>query len=283
LQAFVSAAHHLNFSRAAEELCVTAAAVSHQIRLLESHLNTPLFERQARGLLLTPAALSLQSVCDRAFAEIGDVIDAIGPEGNRVIRLSSLPHFSGKMLLPALSRFKALYPRYSLEVSHTLTVPDFSHGKQDFAILFGSGEWPGLESELLFTSPTGPTCAPSLLEAGRIAAPADLAAFPILLDHSCFQVLWVDWFKKMHADGWEKLSFVPCNDIHALLGAVQQGFGFIMEPEFMIGDLVRNGSLVYPFHGKLTNYGYYLVYPHQSVHNSGGRAFREWLRSELPN
>jgi DNA-binding transcriptional LysR family regulator len=279
LHAFASASQHLSFSRAAEELCVSAAAVSHQIRLLERQLNTPLFERLPRGLVLTPAALSLQSVCDRAFSEIGDVIETIGSEGKKIIRLASLPHFSGKALYPAVHDFMARHTKCSIEISHTLTTPDFGRNKVDFAVLFGKGNWPSLESDLLFHSPISPACSPSLLKDNRISRPEDITSFPILLDHACFQVQWIDWFRAVNTAGWEKLPFVPCDDIHALLGAAQQGFGFIMEPEFMIGDLLENGSLAYPFPDKLLDYGYYVVYPKQSLSTTVGRACHQWITS----
>ncbi|MGF7160770.1 LysR family glycine cleavage system transcriptional activator [Rhodoligotrophos appendicifer] len=280
LQAFTSAAHHLNFSRAAEELCVTAAAVSHQIRLLERTLNTVLFERLPRGLRLTPAGLSLQSVTDRAFAEIGEVIDAIrADDTNETVHLASLPHFSGKVMFPLRRQFMDSHPRFDIEISHTLTVPEFGDGSSDFAVLFGKGDWPGLECELLFLSPVGPACAPSLISAKGFGGPADIAAYPILLDHSCFRQIWIDWFGLTRSEGWERLNYVPCNDIHALLGAARQGYGFIMEPEFMIGDLLAAGKLIYPVQLRLMNYGYYLVYPKQALHKASSRAFRDWMLS----
>lgn len=257
---------------------MTAAAVSHQIRLLERALKTPLFERRPRGLRLTPAAQLLLSVCDRAFAEIGDVIDKIRPDAEPdTIRLASLPHFSGQVMFPLRRQFMDKNPRYNLEISHTLTAPDFEGGNMDFAVLYGKGDWPELTSELLFLSPVGPTCSPNLLPSGGLAMPADVARYPILLDHSCFQQIWVDWFELAGALGWEHLTYVPCNDIHALLGAADQGFGMIMEPEFMIGDRLAEGRLTYPVPIRLMNYGYYLVYPKHALQKTACRVFREWL------
>jgi LysR family transcriptional regulator, glycine cleavage system transcriptional activator len=278
LQTFVSATHHLNFSRAAQELCVTAAAVSYQIRLLERSLNATLFERRPRGLHLTPAGVSLRSVCEHAFADIADAVEAIrSGEHGREIRVASMPHFSGKVLFPASLRFMAENPRWKVKIDHTLTVPEFAEAGYDFAVLFGTGDWPGLESQLLFNSPTGPTCAPSLLGRGDIAQPGDIARFPILLDDSSFQVLWIDWFRHVGATGWEKLTNIPCNDIHALLHAAEQGVGFIMEPEFMIREQLVNGTLLYPFNSPLLNYGYYLVYPQYTQMNVPRQKFRDWL------
>lgn len=278
LRAFESAANHLNFSRAAEELCVTAAAVSYQVRLLERDLGAALFLRQPRGLALTREGRGLQSACHKAFGEIGEVVEAIkaGSRQQR-IRVAALPHFSANQLFPGREEFMRAHPQFDFEVDHGLALPRFPEEGCDFAVAFGTGNWPGFESELLFNSPVLPACSPKLLERLSLGKPEDLKRAPILLDDNAFHEMWVDWFRANELGGWEKLNFVVCNDIHALLSSAVAGYGVILEPRCMIEELLATKALVQPFGRALRNYGYHLVYPATSLGTAAGRAFREWL------
>ncbi len=282
LRAFESAANHLSFSRAAEELCVTAAAIGYQVRLLERDLGAALFLRQPRGLALTREGRALQSVCHQAFGEIGEVVDTIkiGSRQQR-IRVASLPHFSARVLFPGRDAFRERFPQLDFEVDHTLALPRFSEEGGDFAIPFGAGNWPGFEAELLFNSPVAPACSPRLLERFALEEPADLKRVPILLDDNAFHEMWIDWFRINELGGWEKLNYVNCNDIHALLSSAVAGYGVILEPRFMIEDLLASGALVMPFAKSLGNYGYYLAYPATTLANSACRAFRDWLLEQV--
>jgi DNA-binding transcriptional LysR family regulator len=282
LRAFTSAATHLNFSRAAEELCVTPAAVSYQVRLLETTLAASLFERLPRGLELTREGRSLQSVCEKAFGELAEIVETLQSGSQHLeVRIASVPHFSAHILFPARLAFMQLYPQLNLVIDHTFTTPDFSEDGYDFAVLFGKNDWPGFKADLLFHSPTAPACAPSLVEREGMAKLGDIARVPILLEHSCFHGLWVDWFVELGAEGWEKLNYVPCNDFHALLITAAQGYGFVMEPDFVIGDLLAKGHLVRPFAHAMSNYGYYLVYRAESLQKQSCRTFRDWLLREV--
>ncbi|MGD9743965.1 MAG: LysR substrate-binding domain-containing protein [Hyphomicrobium sp.] len=278
LRAFESAANHRSFSRAAEELCVTAAAVSYQVRLLERDLGAALFLRQPRGLALTREGRGLQSVCQKAFADIGEVVEAIkaGSRQQRV-RVTALPHFSAHQLFPGRDEFMRSFPQFDFEVDHNLALPRFPEEGYDFAIAFGTGSWPGFESELLFNSPVMPACSPKLLERLPLDRPEDLKRVPILLDDNTFHEMWVDWFRINELAGWEKLNYVNCNDIHALLSSAIAGYGVILEPRCMIEEFLGARTLVLPFAKALTNYGYHLVYPSTSIGTSAGRAFREWI------
>jgi len=278
LHAFTSAAAHLNFSKAAEELCVTAGAVSYQVRLLERALGVSLFERLPRGLELTQKGVTLQAACERAFSELSDAVDRVrSASQNFEIRVSSVPHFSARILFPARQQFMKEHPNYNLIIDHSLTVPDFSEDGYDFAILFGKGSWPGLTSELLFNSPSAPACAPSLLERYGPGMVEKIHSIPILLDHSCFHEMWIDWFAAAGLSGWERLNFVPVNDFHALLTTTAQGLGLVMEPDFVISEQLASGQLVRPFDAVLDTYGYHLAYPADTLGKKSCRTFRDWL------
>lgn len=278
LHVFSSAAAHLSFAKAADELCVTAAAVSYQVRQLEVALGTLLFHRLPRSLELTREGMSLQSVCEKAFAEIADVVETVRSHSEqREVRVASVPQFSARVLFPMRQEFAEAHPHVEMTIEHTLAVPDFPEDECDFAVLFGKGSWPGLESDLLFNSPTGPACAPVMIERHRLATIADLVRLPILLDDSSFHSLWVDWYKAAGTSGWENLMFIPCNDIHALLAAAAQGYGMVMEPDFVLQDLLASGTVVRPFDTIMSFYGYHLVYPAETLHKESCRTFRDWF------
>lgn len=278
LHAFTSAAAHLNFSKAAEELCVTAGAVSYQVRLLERALGASLFERLPRGLELTQKGVTLQAACEHAFGELSDAVDTVrSGSQNFEIRVISVPHFSARILFPARQEFMKKHPNYNLIIDHSLTVPDFSEDGYDFAILFGKGSWPGVTSELLFNSPTAPACAPSLIERHGASMLEKIHSIPVLLDHNCFHEMWVDWFAAAGLRGWERLNFIPVNDFHALLTTTAQGLGLVMEPDFVIEEHLAKGQMVRPFDTVLDTYGYHLAYPSDTLGKKSCRVFRDWL------
>lgn len=278
LFAFASAANHLSFSKAADDLCVTAAAVSHHVRLLERQMGVALFQRLPRGLELTPEGKTLHQACEAAFGGLASAVDAVSArDAQGDIRIASVPHYLARVLFPARQSFMARYPRCNLILRHTLDVPEFGEGENDFAILFGKGSWPGLEAELLFNCWTGPACAPALLAREDIRGSEDILRLPVLLDDACFVEIWKDWFIAAGMAGWEKLRFTPCNDIHALLVAAVDGHGMVMEPDFVIADQLASGSLVRPFPAVLAEYGYWLVYPKASLQKKTCRDFRSWL------
>ena len=281
LKTFESAANHLNFTKAAEELCVTAAAVSYQIRLLESDLGTDLFVRLPRGLALTQEGRALQSVCNQAFGQLSETVDTIVSGAQREeIRVASLPHFSARILIPGREELQDKHPNVSLSVEHTLALPDFADG-YDFSIQFGRGSWEGTTNEPLFYSPVTPACSPKLVEQVGLSHPSDLQNTTILLDDYSFHDMWIEWFKMNELSGWETLNYTKCNDIHALLNVAVAGYGVVLEPRFVIQDQLAAGSLVTPFDVSLKTYGYFLVYPSATLKRTAAKTFRDWLLAKV--
>jgi DNA-binding transcriptional LysR family regulator len=258
-------------------LCVTAAAVSYQIKLLEQELGTTLFLRTPKGLRLTRDGRALHSICNSALGQIAEGIEALKSDASeRRIRIETLPGFSAEVLMPGQAEFKRQNPKVTLEVYHSVAPPAFSEGL-DFAIYFGRGSWPTLRSDLLFNSALTPACSPKLVKSARLKTAADLQSVPILIEDNEFHELWIDWFRANGVAGWESLRYINCNDIHAMLSLAVSGEGALLEPEFLIRKLLASKQLVTPFSLSLRDYGYYLLYPESTLKQSYCRAFRDWL------
>ena len=135
LRAFEAAARYLSFTRAAEELHVTQTAISHQIRKLEDQLGVRLFVRVPGAVHLTPAAESYLDAVHGAFEDLRHATERLrGPDGPRVLRLSTTPSFATKWLVHRLAAFQAAHPDVAVEISTSMTLVDFRRDEADLAI-----------------------------------------------------------------------------------------------------------------------------------------------------
>ena len=186
LKAFEAAARHLSISLAANELCVTPAAISHQVRLLEDHIGLSVFERSGRRLVLTDAGQAGLDFIRDGFAKFNaamDAIDSLGEVG--VLSVSVAPSFAGKWLLPRLDSFHEQHPDIDVHVSASMQLTDFAKDGIDIAIRYGPGRYPDLVSEKLLNETVTPVLSPSLLlSSGTPRSAADLASFALLHDDS---------------------------------------------------------------------------------------------------
>src|SRR5499427_7708643 len=181
LKAFEAAARHESFTRAAEELCVTQGAVSHQVKALEVHLGIKLFTRERQRLIITEARRAYLAVLRDALDRI-----AVGTErllqrqNSGVITVSTSPDFAAKWLVNRLGRFAELHPGIDLRVSATLHHVDFAREEVDLAVRHGDGNWPGLDVVRLGAERLFAVCSPKLLSGRRLAKPADILKFPLI-------------------------------------------------------------------------------------------------------
>jgi LysR family glycine cleavage system transcriptional activator len=185
LRAFEVVARRLSLAKAAEELCVTPAAVSHQIRTLEAHLGQPLFHRSARGLSLTDAGQACLPGIRDGFELLSHAIsqiDSLGETG--VLTVSVAPSFAVKWLVPRLDRFQALFPAIDVRVAASNQLANFANDGVDLAIRYGGGRYPELTVERLLPEAIFPVASPNLLARTTIARPADLANVTLLHDDS---------------------------------------------------------------------------------------------------
>lgn len=168
LRAFEAAARHLSFKEAADELCVTATAVSHQIRHLESLVGMRLFDRMPRSIALTPAGLKLFPVLRDSFDRMTVGVNELSAS-NQHIRISTTPAFATRVIVPALAGFQALHPAVLLAIDATERVVDLRRGDADIAVRYGRGDHAPMESWPLANDNYIAVAVPGLVPDGTLA------------------------------------------------------------------------------------------------------------------
>src|SRR5215471_4235715 len=168
LRAFEAAARHMSFSKAADELHVTPAAISHQIHALEEDLGVKLFHRMNRSIELTASAQILLSGLTEAFAGIQSSVRRLRAHNDTgTLTVTASPSFAAKWLVLRLHRFHERHPAIDVRLSANDDVVDLTKGDFDIAIRYGAGNYPALDVELLLTNEVFPACSPQLLASGR--------------------------------------------------------------------------------------------------------------------
>ena len=286
LRAFEAAARHLSLSRAADELSVTPAAVSHQIRTLEDHLGVALFRRDGRSLLLTDAGQACLPGIREGFERLSsaiDEIDSLGMAG--VLTVSVAPSFAAKWLVPRLDRFQAKHPEIDVRVSASMAVTDFSRDDVDLAIRYGAGRYPDLVVQKLLEESVFPVCSPGLLkEKGPIDTPAALRNHTLLHDdspdndESC--PTWAMWLKAagVEVDSSRGPRF---NQSSLVIEAAVLGKGVALAKATLAATDLAEGRLVKPFPVNApVGFAYYVVCPKAKLNLPKVALFRDWVRDE---
>src|SRR6266481_6470154 len=201
LRAFEAAARLKSFSKAAEELSVTPAAISHQIHALEQDLGVQLFRRLNRAVELTASARVLLPGLSDAFAGIQASVRRLRAHNDTgSLTVTASPSFAAKWLVLRLHHFQEQYTEVDVRISATDDVVDLTKGDFDIAIRYGTGHYPGLDVELLFTNEVFPACSPQLLAAGPpLRTPDDLSLHTLIHDHAVERdplvPTWPMWLK----------------------------------------------------------------------------------------
>ena len=229
LRAFDAAARLSSLSRAAESLHLTHGAISHQIKALEAELGVALVERAGRGIRLTEEgerfAARVREALDRLAEAVRDVTDKSNP---RRIRVSVVPSFAARWLLPRIGRFIAAHPDIDLDVRATLVLVDFQRDDVDFAVRHGRGDWPGVVAEPMFEETYFPVCSPRLAGGRLPARPADLAHHVLLRGEG---EPWTPWFRAAGLDWPEPTRGAMFNDSSHMVQAAAEGQGIaIVDP-----------------------------------------------------
>jgi LysR family glycine cleavage system transcriptional activator len=246
LRTFEAAARHESFARAADELHVTAAAVSQQIRALEASVGVALFARGARSLSLTPAGREYAAAVGRALSDVRAATRALGRAERRGrITVTTFQSFAALWLLPRLADFRSRYPEIDVRLSVDTALVDPAAGQADIAIRFGAGDYPGCDVELLLHDAVVPVCSPALL-AGRSLPrrAADLAAFPLVhhdgLVRGERRLRWQDWL----GDAAQRCPSVHMPDGFLVVHAALLGQGVALARRSLVADHLRDGRLV---------------------------------------
>jgi LysR family glycine cleavage system transcriptional activator len=282
LRTFEAAARHLSFTKAAEELFVTQAAVSHQIRTLEDHLGVRLFRRASRALLLTDQGQALlpavRDAFDRLLAGVRRVEDLCC---GGALAVSTTPSLAATWLAGRLVRFQALHPEIELHLSATPRLVDFAREGIDCGIRYGGGDWPGLRAERLFQTALLPVCSPSLLDGPQpLRRPEDLAHHTLLhaLDGAD------DWRLWLRAAGAQKVDPTrgpKFDSITLVVQAAISGAGVAIGRRQLLEAEVASGRLAAPFDFELPDEcAWYFVAPEAMADQPKVAAFRDWLLRE---
>lgn len=282
LAAFRAAAQTENLRAAAESLHLTHSAVSQQIRGLEAALGFEVFTRQGRRLALNPAGRALQRAVSTVFAELqAGLLAAAQAHGSaaQTLRVTALPSFAQRWLLPRLPRWQALQPCIALDLHSSQQVVDLEREGFHLGLRFGGRPWPGLVSEPLFHSPHIAVAAPALAQRLVGAPPETLAQQPLLGDAD----LWRDWF----AQAGQAAAPTPVatfNDAALQSQAAEQGMGVALTRELFAADALLDGRLVRVSPLTLDadgTRGYQVVYPEALRDEPALRAFCDWLHAEI--
>ena len=287
LRAFDSAGRHLSFSKAAAELHVTPAAISHQIKALEADLGVLLFRRLNRALLLTEAGQRLLPGIRDGFAGLKAAVAKVRADtAIAMLTVSATPAFSGKWLVPRLEHFSAAHPDLDVRISTSMEAVDFARDSVDIAVRYGSGNYRGLRVDKLVEEFVGPLCAPGLAESDKpLRQPSDLCHHTLLHDDSLqFDPAAPDWRMWLKAarvigvDGSRGTRFSQGD--HALAAAIEGAGVLLGRYSLAVRDLAA-GRLIAPFPLTIEGtFAYYLVAPEATAELPQIAAFRNWILAE---
>jgi LysR family transcriptional regulator, glycine cleavage system transcriptional activator len=285
LRAFEVASRHLSFTKAADELAVTQAAVSYQIRQLEEHVGRELFVRLTRRLELTPAGVELQGAVQDAFDRIRSTMHKLTDAAeDKVLSVTTLSTFASHWLVPRLGHFQLRHPDLAVRLDSSVTLGDLNH-RFDVAIRAGKGQWPGMRAERLVEYTLTPVLSPILADRmGGISQPSDLTRLPLLdYTHPDDVRYWHEWFA-LAGVAVERVRGGPQYDVQSITGqaAVMGQGAALVCPAFFAADIAA-GRLVLPFPDLIlrTDRSYWLVCAQRRVDEPKIQAFRDWILSEV--
>ena len=276
LRTFEAVANQLSFSKGAETLHVTPAAVSSQIRLLEERLNQPLFIRHGKQVSLTRAGQKLLPGVQRGLAELRKAMRSIEQDlSEGVLNVSMVPTFLQKWMMPRLSSFYESQSHIDLRINADNTLVNFEEADFHAAIRFGAGRWPGLKCVKLLDDWILPVCSPQLLEEiGPIRSIEELRQHDMLFVES---EVWNNWFKSLGESG-ENRRWPLLNDSLSILMAAEQGQGIALSRWSLVARDIQAGRLVRPIPRVVkTEWSYYFVSPPHLFDIPKVVVFRQWM------
>lgn len=283
LRVFEAAARQLSFTRAAEELFVTQAAVSHQVKALEEWLGVRLFRRQSRQIILTDAGQAY-------LPDVRDALDGLDNATRRLLNrgnsgpltVSCLASFAANWLVPRLGRFRQQHPDIDVMISANDLMVDFGRDREevDIAIRYGTGDWPGLDVILLLTEELFPVCSPDYLDdAPVLKEPSDLKHHTLL--HDDMELNWAAWLKVNGVKDVDASRGLTFNLSNILVDAALAGQGVALARSALVEHHLAAERLITPFRVKLpARLAYYLVFPKGGGDDPRLSAFIDWTQAQ---
>ena len=281
LRVFVSVAQHLNFTRAADALGVTASAASLQIRALEEYLGRPLFRRNGRQVLLTNEGAALLPRIQYALAEMELAVDDVrldrfaGP-----LRVTTVPSFLQLWLLSRIARFRTDHPEIDLHIHTSTDKVDFVQEDFHLAIRLGVGGWPNVWAEKIMDEWLLPVCSRALFaKHGPVRTADDLKRYPLM--HSVSEP-WTAWLFDGRADHYPgEFRGAVFEDSDAVVRMAIHGESLGLARWSLVADEIHCGALVAA--GRAVKYerSYWLVCPTRARELRVVRSFMGWIRAEV--
>ncbi len=290
LRTLEAAARHLNFTRAADELGLTPAAVSHQIKEFEEQLGITLFVRTSRSMRLTEAGAVLSEASAEAIQQLNKAVARAQKlaRGQSLLKVTADAHFAAKWLMRRIDGFRAIRPDIELRFDISYEVRNFEVDDVDVGIRFGTGRYPGLASDRLFDNVIIPVCSPKLLQQGPpLREPRDLFNHRLVhIDWSRRGVTWPNWGMWMAAakvDDFDERRAVVFSTSSDCIQAAIEGSAVALADFAMVASDLSEGRLVQPFElgvRMAPEFAYHLVYPDAAASDARVLAFRDWIIAE---
>lgn len=287
LRAFEAAARLSSFSRAADELSVSHSTISHHVKGLETALGVALFERRNRSVVLTKPGEILFPVLEKSFDNILVALDLLRQSGDKAgLKVTATPSFANKWLVPRLRHFRELHPATEVELQTSLNLANFEKDRLDIGVRTGTGEWPGLQSELLMPIHMTPVCSPDLHSGGSpVIDPGGLHKFTLIhadvSPGTGIESEWAEWLTAAGATYAGSAKGLNFHDPGLALQAAIDGLGIAMGYLELAAVDIAAGRLVQPFRQVVRHpWSYYIVRPAGQATHRDAEIFREWLRTE---
>ena len=280
LKCFEAAGRLLSFTRAAKELNVTQAAISHQIKVIEQYLGVSLFIRYPRKLVLSEQGKALLPDIIEAFDRVSLAIGSVSKEqSSNMISVRLAPSFAAKWLSPRLKYFWLQYPEIDLCLYHAHPPVDFEREEIDIAVTYGKGDWAGVIADPLLSLDFFPVCSPAFMKNDKPLTDIENLRYYSLLHDASYEC-WNDWLKLAQLSSINANKGTIIDDTNVLIQAAIDGQGIALGSTTFVEEYLENGKLVKPFDVVLRNdFAYYIVCPQKHMKNPPVKAFKEWLLS----
>jgi LysR family glycine cleavage system transcriptional activator len=281
LRAFEAAARNLSVTKAADELCVTPAAVTQQLKILEDALGRRLIRRVGRGVELTENGQQLFPVLCRTFSDISSAVTGLTSHSAMKLRTSFLATVAQRWLAPRLIGFRQQFPDIAVAVSTSFRLVDFAREDIDVALRLGYGSWPGLHSTFVMNEELFPVCSPTLLREATLPAGSDLLRRHSLVHTIVRPTDWHAWHVEAGLEDFGATSGFHCQNSALALEMAEYGLGLAIGRTPLVISALASGRLVAPFAARLSNpMSYYLVCQDTAARRPEIARFRDWIVNE---
>ncbi len=282
LRAFEAAARHLSFRDAAEELFVTQAAISHQVKALEEDIGRQLFVRSGRDVSLTDEAATFVAAITPALDEIAQAATTLKSSGiSGELKLSMNGFLASRIVTPFLAEFKALYPDLEVKIDYSREYVDVRSSNVDAALRYGRGPWEGLVSATICNR-YFPLSLPSLVDGLELPlSPQEIAKLPLATTPG-HNTGWMEWFQAAGVEITSGLNFIEFADAGLAMDYMTSGRAVaLLNAEPLAEHELATGAIkiISPLAVSPENAGIHIVYPETSEPNPNVLAFIGWLKS----